>query len=83
MDVVGRKYISESVLTKDEDGIWTCVVTLTESRTSDGITWEDAVISVKGLDSVMEAAYNTALQALGNKFTEGLQNGNGTSLLKD
>jgi hypothetical protein len=83
MEYKGRRFLSDAIGTLDSDGIWKVIQTIKEFRSADGITWEVIELSAMGLDTVLDAAYNTAWKSLSAQFKDGLDNGSGDSLFKE
>lgn len=86
-DAVVRIFGSNTIATKDENGYWKVITTMTEKVSTDGEHFEEKKIEKMGISNDFQQAFDTALEALlreyaamtggsGSMFKELLEDGN-------
>ena len=68
LNVIGRSFGSDTVATKEEDGSWKVIVSMTERRQLKGADWEEKKISTMCTNAFFEKAYSVALDSTLKQF---------------
>lgn len=81
--VLGRRFISDTIATQTEDGVWKLEVHIKELKSSDGDKWEEKEVNAVAFSDDMDDAYNIAVTSVMEQFSDALEAGNGNSMFKD
>lgn len=86
-EIIARMMANNTVATKDADGYWKVIITMTEKISTDGEHFDEKKIEKMGISNDFQQAFDTALKSLlqeyaaltggsGSLFEELLENDN-------